>query len=249
MAPLRCSGRTRTSCLSSPLRLRGRQGYKHTCACVLHFDFGVEQACFAAAWVTSSPAPLGPLLRSRLAVRLSSLLRGVISCRGAPPADLHFLWVRSPFFGSYVFFPRSSMRVQFLFGGGRTRFPDRDCVRVHSHLWEGVPGGFFLARGSHNFGLAFWMHLRMEAEAKFSISRRNGSRTLSGIPLMRYAVRGSNVFSFSIEVNGSLSYLFGCSLKWIRHSFRSHLGVSHHLEAEWPRRLLVRCTSLTIWRG
>ena len=53
---------------------------------------------------SSSPAHLGPPLLPPLVVWVS-LVRGVSSHRGAPPADPRFLWIRSPFFWSYVFFP------------------------------------------------------------------------------------------------------------------------------------------------
>ena len=39
-------------------------------------------------------------------------------------------------------------RGAFVFRGGRTCFPGRDCVQVHCLLWEGVLGGQFLSRGS-----------------------------------------------------------------------------------------------------
>ena len=67
--------------LSTPLRLRGR-----TC-------------------VFRRRQPLSGIPLFRLFPFGLSLLRGVSSCRGAPPADLRFLWIRSPFFWSYVFFP------------------------------------------------------------------------------------------------------------------------------------------------
>ena len=72
--------------LSTPLRLRGRTG-------VFRRREGPPRQPL-------SDTPFFRLLPFGL-----SPLRGVSSCRGAPPADPRFLWIRSPFFWSYVFFP------------------------------------------------------------------------------------------------------------------------------------------------
>ena len=103
--PLQLKGCTRTSCLfspttpsgasvlsallfalSTPLRLRGRTG-------VFRRREGPPRL------------PISGLPFFRLFPFGLSPLRGVSSCRGAPPADPRFLWIRSPFFWSYVFFP------------------------------------------------------------------------------------------------------------------------------------------------
>ena len=72
--------------LSTPLRLRGRTG-------VFRRREGPPRQ------------PLSGIPFFRLLLFGLSPLRGVSSCRGAPPADPRFLWIRSPFFWSYVFFP------------------------------------------------------------------------------------------------------------------------------------------------
>ena len=63
---------------------------------------------------SSSPAPLGLPFRQPPAV---FFLRGVSSCRGAPPTDPRVLWIRSPFFWVYVFFVLYVFLLLFLFGG------------------------------------------------------------------------------------------------------------------------------------
>ena len=73
------------SCSGLPLRPRGRTG-------VFRRREGPS----------SLPVPGHPLL-ARLAV-LWFLIRGDTSCRGSPPADPLFGWVRSPFFIGYFFF-------------------------------------------------------------------------------------------------------------------------------------------------
>ena len=94
--------------LSTPLRLRGRTG-------VFRSREGPPRQ------------PLSGIPFFRLLPFGLSPSRGVSSCRGAPPADPRFLWIRSPFFWSYVLFLSSFMCVKYLLGGGRTCFPDRDC--------------------------------------------------------------------------------------------------------------------------
>ena len=84
-SPPRHMGRTVTSLCALPLRHRGRQRQRTACAVVLHFDYGVEQACSAAARVPprrpSMGTPSGSSSRS-----LSLYLRGDSSCRGSLPA-------------------------------------------------------------------------------------------------------------------------------------------------------------------
>ena len=68
----------------------------------LHFDLGVDQACSAAARVLlASPSRASPSSCSSPSAFLS--YEAYPSRRGALPADPRFLWVRSPFFWSYVF--------------------------------------------------------------------------------------------------------------------------------------------------
>ena len=143
---------------------------KHTCACTLHFDYGVEQACSAAARVTSSHAlsrafPSFAFSRSALFLPYEAF----------PHAEGRRLRIRSPLSSSlrvqflfrsgrtcfptavagvfqnriaYFFALARLFRGVFVFLGGRMCFPGRDCVRVHNLLWEGVLGGMFLSRGS-----------------------------------------------------------------------------------------------------
>ena len=99
-------------------------------ACALHFDCGVEQACSAATMVTSSHALRGLPLRLRPAVLCYFPLRGVIPLRGAPLADPRFCGSACPSSVSTSSLSRSSMRVQYQVGGGRTCFPDRDFGRL-----------------------------------------------------------------------------------------------------------------------
>ena len=106
------------------------------CACssrsALHFDLGVEQACSAAARVLlASPSRAPPSSASSCLAFFP--LRGVPSCRGAPPADPHFLWVRSPFFGSYVIFPEIAY-ARGLPVRGRTDVLSRPRLPVSSRL-------------------------------------------------------------------------------------------------------------------
>ena len=98
---------------------------------------------------SSSPAPLGHPLLPPLAV-----WRGVSSCRGAPPAEPRLLWVRSPFFWSYVFFLESSMRVQVPVRGrsdvfSRPRLPTSPRIALHiSSLLLACSAEPFFYRGS-----------------------------------------------------------------------------------------------------
>ena len=99
VAPPRPKGRPRSPSLcSSTTPSRASQVTDVGLVHGLHFNHGVEQACSAAARVTSSLAHLGPHLLPRLDV-LCLHVRGAFSCRGAPPAapslqDPHSL--RSP---------------------------------------------------------------------------------------------------------------------------------------------------------
>ena len=72
--------------LSTPLRLRGRTG-------VFRRREGPPRL------------PVSGLPFFRLLLFGLSFLRGVSSCRGAPPADPRFMWIRTPFVWSYVLFP------------------------------------------------------------------------------------------------------------------------------------------------
>ena len=103
--PLQLKGCTRTSCLFSPTTPSGASVlsalFSHS---ALHFDFGVEQACSAAARVLlASP--------SRASLSSASSRSAFLPYEAFPHAeerrlaDPRFLWIRSPFFWSYVFFP------------------------------------------------------------------------------------------------------------------------------------------------
>ena len=68
----------------------------------LHFDYGVEQACSAAARVLlASPSRTPPSSASSRSAYFP--LRSVPSCRGALPVDPRFLWIRFPFLRFYGF--------------------------------------------------------------------------------------------------------------------------------------------------
>ena len=82
--PLGASGPKHSLCYGPPLRPRGRIGV-----------FRRREAS------TSLPVP-GHLLLARLAVP-STLLRGVTSCRGAPPADPFSAGSALPFFVGFYF--------------------------------------------------------------------------------------------------------------------------------------------------
>ena len=94
----------------------------------LHFDFGVEQACSAAARVLlACPSRASLSSASRRSVFLpyeafphaeERRLRICASCGSALPSS-----------GPTSSFLSSSMRVKYLLGGGRMCFPDRDCRR------------------------------------------------------------------------------------------------------------------------
>ena len=82
-------GRTRLLSLCSPTTLSGASWATSTvCICALHFDFGVEQACSAAArgLPPRSPSPGTPFGFSLLFCPFYA--RGISSCRGAPPRIL-----------------------------------------------------------------------------------------------------------------------------------------------------------------
>ena len=86
---------------------------------------------------SSSQAPLGHPLLPALALLASSLLRGVSSRRGAPPADPRFLWVRSPFFGFYVILLEIA-RARVLPVRGRTDVFSRPRRQVSSGIAFGI---------------------------------------------------------------------------------------------------------------
>ena len=125
--PLQLKGCTRTSCLFSPTTPSGASVlsalFSHL---ALHFDFGVEQACSAAARVLlASPSRASPSSASSRSAFLpyeafphaeERRLRICASCGSALPSS-----------GPTSSFLSSSMRVEYLLGGGRTCFPDRDC--------------------------------------------------------------------------------------------------------------------------
>ena len=71
------------------------------CTLALHFGFGAEQACSAAARVTSSPVHPGPPLLPALAVWLSSCMRRLLTPRCAACGST-LQWVCFPFTGFYV---------------------------------------------------------------------------------------------------------------------------------------------------
>ena len=95
----------------------------------LHFDFGVEQACSAAARVLlASPSRASPSSASSCLAFLpyeafphaeERRQRIRVFCGSALPSS----GPTSPFLSS-------SMRMQYLLRGGRTCFPDRDCRRL-----------------------------------------------------------------------------------------------------------------------
>ena len=88
----------------------------------LHFDFGVERACSAAARVLlASPSRASPSSAAFLPYEAfphaeERRLRIRASCGSALPSS-----------GPTSSFLSSSMPVKYLLGGGRTCFPDRDC--------------------------------------------------------------------------------------------------------------------------
>ena len=129
-SPSKLSSHQIPRCLGSggPLQLKGCI-FSHS---ALHFDFGVEQACSAAARVLlASPSRASPSSASSRSAFLpyeafphaeERRLRIRASCGSALPSS----GPTSPFLSS-------SMRVQYLLGGGRTCFPDRECVRLPVH--------------------------------------------------------------------------------------------------------------------
>ena len=110
--PSGASGLQAHLCLCPPLRLRGRTGV------------------FPPPRGSSSPAPLGHPLLPPLAVRAFSLTRRFLMPRSAACGSTLSGGSAFPSSGPTTSFLSSSMRVQFLFGGGRTCFPDRDCRRL-----------------------------------------------------------------------------------------------------------------------
>ena len=130
-APLQLRGCTRTPSLSSSTTPSGASGLQaFFCACALHFDHGVEQACSAAARVPPRQPISGLSLLARLAV-LRSLLRGDTSCRGSPPADPFSARSALPSSLSISSLCSSPVRKVHGFQGRRMCFPV--CVRLR--LW------------------------------------------------------------------------------------------------------------------
>ena len=103
--PLQLKGCTRTSTLFSPTT---PSGASVLCAfssrSALHFDFGVEQACSAAARVLlASPSRASPSSASSCTAFIFSMRR-ILTPRCAACGST-LLWIRFPFFWSYVFVP------------------------------------------------------------------------------------------------------------------------------------------------
>ena len=120
---------TRTSTLFLPTTPSGASVlsafFSHS---ALHFDFGVEQACFAAARVLLTCS-------SRASPSSASSCLAFLPYEAFPHAEVRcqrihaFCGSAFPSSGPTSSFLSSSMRVQYLLGGGRTCFPDRDCRR------------------------------------------------------------------------------------------------------------------------
>ena len=95
----------------------------------LHFDHGVEQACSAAARVLLASS-------SRASPSSASCRSAFLPYEAFPHAEERRLRIRGscgsalPSSGPTSSFLSSSVRVQYLFGAGRTCFPDRDCRRL-----------------------------------------------------------------------------------------------------------------------
>ena len=130
-APLQLRGCTRALSLSSSTTPSGASGLQaFFCACALHFDHGVEQACSDAARVPRRQPIPGLSLLARLAF-LRSLLRGDTSCRGSPLADPFSARSALPFSLSISSSFSSPVRKVYGFRGRRMCFPV--CVRLR--LW------------------------------------------------------------------------------------------------------------------
>ena len=124
--PLQLKGCTRSSTLFSSTTPSGASVlsafFSHS---ALHFDFGVEQACSAAARVLlACPSRASPSSASSCLAFLFyeafphaevRRLRIHVSCGSALPSS-----------GPPSSFLSSSMRVKYLLGGGRICFPGRD---------------------------------------------------------------------------------------------------------------------------
>ena len=128
--PLQLKGYTRSSCLFSPTTPSGASVLSaFSSHSALHFNFGVELACSAAARVLlASPSRASP---SSASCRSAFLLYEAF-----PHAEERRLRIRAscgsalPSSGPTSSFLSSSMRVKYLLGGGRTCFPDRVCRRL-----------------------------------------------------------------------------------------------------------------------
>ena len=127
--PLQLKGCTRSSTLFSPTTPSGASVlsafFSHS---ALHFDFGVEQACSAAARVLlASP--------SRASPSSASSCLAFLPYEAFPHAEVRCRWIHAfcgsalPSSGPTSFLLCSSMCAQYLFGSGRTCFPDRGCRR------------------------------------------------------------------------------------------------------------------------
>ena len=102
----------------------------------LHFGLGAEQACSAAARVTSSLPISGVSLRRRLVLPLASFTRrfltpGFAAC--GPSSDV----VRSPFFTAYLFLAALPYSQWVLLLGRRTCFPSAVDL-AYSHRFQYV---------------------------------------------------------------------------------------------------------------
>ena len=125
--PLQLKGCTRTSCLFSPTTPSGASVlsalFSHS---ALHFDFGVEQACSAAARVLLA-------CPSRASLSSASSRSAFLPYEAFPHAEERRLRIRAsygsalPSSGPTSSFLSSSMRVKYLLGGGRMCFPVREC--------------------------------------------------------------------------------------------------------------------------
>ena len=103
--PLQLKGCTRTSYFEfTHYAFGGVCAMSALCTLALHFGFGAEQACSAAARVTSSPVHLGQPLLPALAVWVSSCTRRLLTPRCAACGST-LQWVCFPFKGFYVILP------------------------------------------------------------------------------------------------------------------------------------------------
>ena len=97
----------------------------------IHYAFGAEQACSAAARVTSSLPISGVSLRRQLVLRLASFTRRFLTPRFAACGPSSGV-VRSPFFTAYMFLAALSYTRWVLLLGQTDVFPV--CGRVHGEV-------------------------------------------------------------------------------------------------------------------